>query len=95
VKQVFILGLEAKKSISVNDLNVWKPLVGMVGSISQQSEDQGLQSGLECDNFKPRLQSGVYKSISRLNDLFFFGVMMKEGVNTYGIYGQLGTNFAS
>ncbi len=32
-----------------------------------------LQPGLECDNFKPRLESGIFKRISWLNGSFFWG----------------------
>ncbi len=32
-----------------------------------------LQPGLEFDNFKPRLESGIFKCISWLNGLFFGG----------------------
>ncbi len=32
-----------------------------------------LQPGLEFDNFKPRLQSGIFKAISWLHGLFYGG----------------------
>ncbi len=44
-----------------------------------------LQPGLEFDNFKPRLKSGIFKCISWLNGLFFGGDyrgFLKEGVKT-------------
>jgi hypothetical protein len=45
-----------------------------------------LQPGLEFDNFKPRLESGIFKCISGLNSSFFLGDnqgFLEQGVKTY------------
>jgi hypothetical protein len=45
-----------------------------------------LRPGLKFDNFKPRLESGIFKCISWLNDSFFESDdrgFLKEGVKTY------------
>jgi hypothetical protein len=57
----------------MNELNVRKPLAV---SISQRSEELRLQPGLEFDNFKPRLESGILKCISWLNGSFFWGTII-------------------
>jgi hypothetical protein len=45
-----------------------------------------LKRGLEFDNFKPRLKSGIFKCISWLNRSYFLVVMIKfseEGSQAY------------
>ncbi len=63
-------GTRSWKNTWLNELYVRKPLVV---SISQRSEE--LRPGLEFDNFKPRLKSCIFKSISWLNGSFF-GVLI-------------------
>jgi hypothetical protein len=62
----------------LNEFNVRKAL-GI--SISQRIEEPTY--GLDFDNFKPRLQSGIFECISWLNGSFFGGVdlgFLKAGV---------------
>jgi hypothetical protein len=65
--------LKLKKSTHPYELDVRKPLVV---SISQRSQELRLQPGLEFDNIKPRLKSGIFKCICWLNGSFFFRVII-------------------
>ncbi len=64
-------------------LDVRKPLVESISQKKWRAET--LQPGLEFDNFKPRLESGIFKCISWINGSFLGGDnrgFLKEGVNT-------------
>ncbi len=65
-----ILEEEAENSAHLNELDIRKPLVVY---ISRRSEEQRLQRGLEFDNLKPWLKSGISKCISWLNGSSFGG----------------------
>jgi hypothetical protein len=60
-----------------------------VVSNSQRSEELRLYNlGLEFDNFKPRLKSGIFKCISWLNGSFFGGDnrgFLQEGAKIYSM----------
>jgi hypothetical protein len=53
-----------KKSTHLNEPEVRKPLVDF---ISQKSEELRLQQGLEYDNLKPPLSSGIFKCMFGLH----------------------------
>ncbi len=64
----------------------WARCQKAIGGIyfTNKSRAQTLQPGLELDNFKQRLKSCIFKCISWLNALFFWGDwgFVKEGVET-------------
>jgi hypothetical protein len=70
VKQGLTLGSEAERSTFLDELNVRKPLVL---SITQGYEKLRLYTRVKFDNFKLRLESGVFKRISLLKGSFIYG----------------------
>ncbi len=84
VKQGLILEEEAEKK----HLSEWAQRQKAIGGIyfTKKWRTETLQPGLGFDNFKPWLESNIFKCISCLNGLFFGGDVrgfLKEGVRTY------------
>jgi hypothetical protein len=82
---LLILKYEAEK----NRLSYWARFQKAIGGIyfAMRWRAETLQPGLEFEIIKPRLESGIFKYISWLNALVFFGGddrgFLKEGVETY------------
>ncbi len=69
-------------------LSEWASCQKAIGGIyfTKKRRAETLQPGLEFDNFKSRLQSGIFRCISWLNSSFFRGGdrgFLKEEVKTY------------
>jgi hypothetical protein len=63
----------------------WQEAIGEI-YFTKKWRAETLQPGLEFDNCKPRLKSGIFKCICLLNSSFFWGDdrgFLKEGVNAY------------
>jgi hypothetical protein len=54
-------------------LSAWARCQEAIGGIyfTKKQRAETLQRGLEFDNFKPRLESGIFKCMSWLNGSFF------------------------
>jgi hypothetical protein len=72
VKQGLILGEQAEKSTFLNEHDAGRLLV-VYSSVQRCEELRLFFPGLEFDNLKPLLRSGIFKCISRLNGSFFGG----------------------
>jgi hypothetical protein len=84
VKQGLILKEEAEKAL------IWSSLMSEShwwNLFCKKWRAETLQPGLEFDNFKPQLKSGIFKCISWLKCSFIFGGddqgFLKAGVKTY------------